>query len=183
MRQLVVTTNITLDGVADRMEEWFSPTDVDDDLIAANREHMATTGAVVMGRKTFEEFRGYWPKQTDDATGVSEYLNRTRKYVFSSTLEEPGWENTTTLRGSPADEISELKRQESDGSDLVVSGSISIAQALGEAKVVDEYRLFVYPVVLGQGRRLFTDGMETKLELRGTRAFRSGVVLLTYRTR
>lgn len=181
MRDLVVTTNITLDGIADEMDKWFSPTDGDDDLTAANREHMARTDAVLLGRITYEEFKGFWPKQTDDTTGVSDYLNRTHKYVFSSTLKQADWQNTTILRGPLADEIAALKAQK--GADLVVSGSISLAQSLMQAKLVNEHRLFVYPIILGRGRRLFSEGIDNKLQLTDTRTFRSGIVLLTYRTK
>lgn len=181
MRKLVVTTNMTLDGIADQMDEWFSPTDGGDDIEAANREQMATTGAVLLGHTTYEEFKSFWPKQIDDTTGVTDYLNQTQKYVFSSTLDGADWENTTVLRGPLADEIAALKQEE--GADLVVSGSISLAQSLARERLVDEYRLFVYPVVLGRGRRLFQDGIDSKLQLIGTQTFDSGVVLLTYRTK
>ncbi len=179
MRKLVVTTNITLDGVADEMDKWFSPTEGGDDMAATNREQMATTGAVLLGRTTYEEFKSFWPKQTNDTTGVTDYLNRTQKYVFSSTLKEADWQNTTILRGQLTDEIAALKDQE--GADLVVSGSISLAQSLAQAGLVDEYRLFVYPEILGRGRRLFQNGIDSKLQLTGTQTFDSGVVLLSYR--
>lgn len=178
MRKLVVTENITLDGVADEIEEWFTPFG-GDDLAAANREHMAATDAVLLGRVTYESFKAFWPRQTDDPTGVSDYLNRTQKYVFSSTLAEADWQHTTILRGALAEEIAALKGR--PGKDLVVSGSISLAQALLRDGLVDEYRLFIYPVILGRGRRLFPDGTDAKLRLADTRSFASGVVLLTYR--
>jgi dihydrofolate reductase len=89
MRDLIVTENITLDGVIDASEGWFSVADdaeVDQsDLVAALREQSEAADAVLFGRVTFEEMRGYWPKQTDDTTGVSDYLNRVTKYVVSST--------------------------------------------------------------------------------------------------
>lgn len=178
MRELIVTENLTLDGVANEMDQWFSPF-AGDDIAAVNREHMAAADAVLLGRVTYEEFKDFWPHQTDDPTGVSDYLNRTPKYVFSSTLDEPDWQNTTILRGPLEDEVAALRAQ--PGANMVVSGSISLAQSLARAGLVDEYRLFVYPVVLGRGRRLFPDAIHASLQLVDTRTFSSGVVLMIYR--
>jgi dihydrofolate reductase len=183
-RDLVVTENITLDGVIDASDGWFSVADdaeVDQsDLIATLREQSEAADAVLFGRVTFEEMRGYWPQQTDDPTGVSDYLNAVSKYVVSSTLGDPEWEHTTILPGDGfQDAVRSLKSE--PGRDIVTTGSITLVHAL-VAGLVDEYRLFVYPVVLGHGERLFPDGTEIpRLRLLETRAFRSGVVLLRYR--
>jgi len=104
MRDLIVTENITLDGVIDATEGWFAPAgddaDVDEsDVVDVIREHREAADAFLVGRVTFEQMRGYWPLQTDDATGISDYLNRVSKYVVSGTLEDPGWEPTTVLSG------------------------------------------------------------------------------------
>jgi dihydrofolate reductase len=184
MRDLVVTENITLDGVIDASAGWFSVADepgVDQsDLVAALRAQSEAADAVLFGRVTFEEMRGYWPQQTDDTSGVTDYLNRVAKYVVSTTLDDPRWEHTTMLRGPFQDEIRALKSK--PGKDIVTTGSITLVHALIAAGLVDEYRLFVYPVVLGRGARLFADGTEVpRLRLLETRPFRSGVVLLRYR--
>jgi dihydrofolate reductase len=185
MRDLVVTENITLDGVIDASEGWFSVADdaeVDQsDLVAALREQSEAADAVLFGRVTFEEMRGYWPKQIDDTSGVTDYLNRVTKYVVSSTLGDPEWEPTTVLRGPGfLDEVRALKSR--PGKDIVTTGSITLVHALIAAGLVDEYRLFVYPVVLGRGARLFVDATDLpRLRLVETRPFRSGVVLLRYR--
>jgi dihydrofolate reductase len=135
-----------------------------------------------LGRVTFEEFRGYWPHQTDDTTGITDHLNAIHKYVLSSTLTEPGWENTTILRGPLEEQVAALKRE--PGNEIGVTGSISVVHSLVAANLVDEYRLFVYPVVLGRGVRLFEAATGVpKLELVEARPFRSGIVLLTYRPR
>ncbi len=89
------------------------------------------------------------------------------------------WQNTTILSGPLADEIAALKRQ--PGKEIVVTGSVTLVQSLGREGLIDAYRLFVYPVVLGHGRRLFPDGIDSKLRLVDTRTFRSGIVLLSYR--
>lgn len=98
--KLVVTENITLDGVIDLAAGWFDPLaeDVDQsDINSATTEHRQAADALLVGRNTFEAFREFWPKQTDDPTGISDYLHTVNKYVVSSTLDDPGWENTTVL--------------------------------------------------------------------------------------
>ena len=144
-----------------------------------NRRQSSEADALVLGRKTFESFRSYWPQQTDDTTGVTDYLNRVHKYVVSSTLTDPQWENTTVLLDGPVDAIGALKQEE--GKDIVVTGSITLTHALIEAGLVDEYRLLVYPSVQGRGRRLFPDGYEIpRLELLASKQFRNGVTLQRY---
>ena len=185
MRKLVVTENITLDGVIDASEGWFEPAgdeEVDEsDVIAALREQQQAADAVLMGRLTFEQMRGYWPLQTDDETGVTDYLNRVSKYVVSGTMKDPEWERSTVLSGELEDQVRELKGQ--PGKDIVATGSITLVHELIALDLVDEYRLFVYPVVLGRGARLFEGARGVRrLTLVDSQAFRSGVVLLTYAT-
>lgn len=123
--------------------------------------------------------RGYWPEQSDDATGITDYLNRVQKYVISATMTDPQWQHSTVLSGDPAKEVRALKEQR--GRDIVVTGSITLCHALIEAGLVDEYRLFVYPVVQGRGRRLFPDGFELpELRLLDAKAFRSGITYSRY---
>jgi dihydrofolate reductase len=181
MRKLVLTENITLDGSIEMLGDWFDPTaDGDPEQHAIEERQRAGADAVLLGRSTYEAFAGFWPKQTDDTTGVTDYLNRTRKYVLSTTLVDPEWENTTVLRGPLAEEVTALKEQ--PGADIVVTGSMSVATAVVAAGLVDEFRLFVYPYVQGGGQRLFTDGAELgKLALVDARGFTNGVVLTTYR--
>jgi dihydrofolate reductase len=131
MRKLIITENITIDGVIDLSGGWFTPPenpDDDADILAANQRHDRTADAVLLGRQTFEDFRGYWPKQTDDRTGITAYLNSVQKYVLSSTLTEPDWENTTIVRGELVEEVEALKAE--PGNDIVCAGSVSVAQAL-----------------------------------------------------
>jgi dihydrofolate reductase len=183
--QLAVTENITLDGVIEATGGWFSPagdkSGVDvSDIEAELREQMQREDGLLLGRATFEQFQGYWPAQTDDRTGITDHLNKVHKYVISTKLESPAWQNTTVLRGSLRDEVDALKAR--PGNDLGVTGSISVVRQLIEAGLVDEYRLFVYPVVLGRGKRLFADGVNVpNLALIEAKPFRSGVVLLRYR--
>lgn len=182
--ELVVTENITLDGVVDASEGWFDPAEGEDedqsDVLAALQAQMEAEDALLMGRRTFEEFRGYWPAQAEDTTGITDHLNRVRKYVISSTLEDPGWQNTTVLRGPLESDVEALRSQ--PGREIGVTGSITLVHGLIAAGLVDEYRLFVYPVVLGRGTRLFERATAMpKLRLVEATPFRSGIVLMTYR--
>jgi dihydrofolate reductase len=183
--KLVITENITLDGVVEAVSDWFSPAGDEGDALDIQAEvqrMMARQDALLLGRVTFEEFRGYWPLQTGDTTGITDHLNRVQKYVVSQTLDDPAWENTTVFSHAPLDEVRGLKAQ--PGTDIGVTGSITLCRALIEAGLVDEYRLFVYPVVLGRGRRLFAGGLDmADLRLVEARPFQSGVVLLTYARR
>jgi len=180
MRKLVITQNITLDGSIEMLDDWFDPQLQDDDLFEESHRQDSQADALLLGRQTFEDFRGYWPKQTDDATGVTDYLNRVAKYVVSSTMTDPEWENSTVLAGDAVEAAAALKSQ--PGKDIVVTGSIRLAHALIAGGVVDEYRLFVYPTVQGRGRRLFPDGTAIgRLTLvEPPKSFRSGITLLRY---
>ena len=179
MRKLVITQNMTLDGSVEMLDDWFDPQTQDDDLIEETHRQDADADASLVGRQTFEDFRGYWPAQTDDQTGVTDYLNQVAKYVVSSTIEDPGWANSTVLRGDPVQRVQALKNR--PGKDIVLTGSISLAHTLIGAGVVDEYRLFVYPVVQGRGRRLFPADAHPRLRLLApSKSFSSGIVLLRY---
>lgn len=186
MRDLIVTENITLDGVIEATEGWFDPAGDDaevdqSDIEAALREQREAADAFLVGRVTFEQMRGYWPLQTADTTGITDYLNGVSKYVLSSTLRDPDWERTTVLRGSLVEEVEALKSE--PGKDIVTTGSMTLVRGLVGAGLVDEYRLFVYPVVLGHGRRLFEDaGAIPRLRLVEARPFGSEILLLRYRT-
>jgi dihydrofolate reductase len=182
-RKLVITQNTTVDGSIEMLGDWFDPqgqADVDNsDLLAELHRQDSSSDAFLVGRRTFEDMRGYWPKQEDDATGITDYLNRVQKYVVSSTLTDPQWQNSTILAGDPVAEVSALKGR--PGQDIVVTGSITLCHTLIRAGLVDEYRLFVYPVVQGRGRRLFPDGYELpRLRLIESRSFRGGITYSRY---
>ena len=181
MRDLIVTQNITLDGVIEATEGWFDPAGGEDDvsdLETALRKQREAADALLLGRVTFEQMRGYWPLQTDDTTGITDYLNGVSKYVVSSTLQDPEWERTAVLR--TVDDTRALKFE--SGADIVTTGSISLVRELIAAGLVDEYRLFTYPVVLGRGQRLFAGATEVPpLRLLESQPFRCGIVLLRYR--
>lgn len=183
MRTLAITQNMTLDGSVEMLGDWFDPrrqADADTaDLLEELRRQSAEADGFLVGRQTFEDLRGYWPELTEDTTGITDYLNRVRKYVVSSTLTDPRWQNSTVLTGDPVEQVRGLK--EEPGRDVVVTGSIRLCHALIRAGLVDEYRLFVYPAVQGRGRRLFPDGFELPaLSLLDARAFRCGVTFARY---
>ena len=183
MRTLAITQNITVDGSIEMLGDWFDPqgqgdTDNSDLLEELHRQDRDADGLLV-GRRTFEDLRGYWPKQSDDTTGITAYLNQVQKYVFSSTMTQPDWQNSTVLTGSVIQKVNALKEQ--PGRDIVVTGSITLCHTLIEAGLVDQYRLFEYPLVQGRGRRLFPDGFQLpRLELLVTKPFVSGITYSRY---
>ncbi|RII13877.1 hypothetical protein DSC45_23255 [Streptomyces sp. YIM 130001] len=184
MRTLALTQNITLDGAVEMITDWFSPSPDspthDDEALAENNRLAESCDTVLLGRRTFEDFRGYWPLQTDDETGITAYLDQVQKYVVSGSLKDPEWQNSTVLSGDVVDEVTALKAREGT-QDIVVTGSITLSHTLIEAGLVDEYRLSVYPSVQGRGRRLFPDGLEIpRLRLIDAKAFGNGVVLQRY---
>jgi dihydrofolate reductase len=182
VRRLVITQNITFDGSIEMLDDWFDPQSQDDDLLAESHRQDAEADALLVGRRTFEDFRKYWPQQSDDATGVTAYLNGVTKYVVSSTIGDPGWRNAIVLAGDPVAEVEALKTGR--GKDIVLTGSIRLAHTVIAAGLVDEYRLFTHPAIQGRGRRLFPDGaVVPRLRLvEPAKSFRSGVTLLRYAT-
>ncbi len=179
MAALVVTQNVTLDGVIEAVDDWFEPTGDTSDVLAVVQRQMAAETAFLVGRSTFEDLRGFWPNQTDDETGITAHLNRVDKYVISSTLTDPGWANSRVLSGDLVQEVIDLKAN--TRGTVGVTGSISVVHQLITAGLVDEFRLFVYPRVLGRGRRLFPEGFDLALRLESGQAFDSGVVLAIHR--
>jgi dihydrofolate reductase len=183
VRTLPITENITVDGSIEMLGDWFNPqgqaaTDSSDLLEELHRQDREADGLLV-GRRTFEDLRGYWLEQSDDATGIADYLNEVQKYVVSSTMTDPKWQNSTVLSGDPVEAAGALKEQ--PGRDIVVTGSITLCHALIAAGMVDEYRLFVYPLVQGRGRRLFPAGFELpRLELLETKALGSDITYSCY---
>ena len=193
MRKVVVFTSLTLDGVMQapgRPDEdtrggfehggWALPYN-DEVMGKVLAENMAGAGPLVLGRRTYEDFYGFWPEQTGNP--FTEVLNSTRKYVASATLAEPlPWSNSTLLEGDAADAVAGLKQEQ--GKDLTVLGSGELVQSLRRRDLVDEYVLLIHPLVLGTGRRLFPDGGGlATLRLTGSTATTTGVVIATYQAR
>jgi dihydrofolate reductase len=162
MRRLVVSEFVSVDGV---MEDpggaegfqhggWATRFNRGDEGDKFKLDELMSAEALLLGRKTYEGFAAAWPGRTNDA-GFAEKMNTMPKYVVSKTLKDPAWANTTVLSGDVVEEIDRLKR--SHGGDLLVNGSCQLVHALIENNLVDELRLMVFPIVLGMGKRLFSD--------------------------
>ncbi len=190
MRKVVVTNNLTLDGVMQ------APGRPDEDVRGGfdrggwalryndpvmgrvMGEGMAQAGALLLGRRTYEDFASVWPNRTDNP--FTEVLDATQKYVASTTLAEPlPWKNSTLLKGDAADAVADLKQQ--PGPDLTILGSGELIQSLRRRNLIDEYVLLIHPLVLGSGRRLFPDGSPpADLRLAGSVTTTTGVMIATY---
>jgi dihydrofolate reductase len=192
MRKVVVTNNLTLDGVMQ------APGRPDEDVrggfdrggwaLSYNDpvmgrvmgEGMAQAGALLLGRRTYEDFASVWPNRTDNP--FTEVLDATQKYVASTTLAEPlPWKNSTLLKGEAADAVADLKQQ--PGPDLTILGSGELIQSLRRRNLIDEYVLLIHPLILGSGRRLFPDGSPpADLRLASSVTTTTGVMIATYQS-
>jgi dihydrofolate reductase len=183
MRDLVITQNSTVDGVIEATGDWFALTgeQVSADQVAALAAQRDASDGFLTGRLTFEAMRDYWAPKTDDTTGVTAHLNRVAKYVVSSTLIDPGWDNTEVISGPLPEAVAEIKQR--PGGDIVCTGSITLCRALIAADLVDEFRLFTFAYVRGHGERLFQGSPAMSLEVVESTAFESGAVLTRYRRR
>ena len=188
MGNLVAINHVTLDGVMQapgRPDEderggfahggWAIPNN-DEVMFEAMGRAMAASGALLLGRRTYEAFYDFWPKQT--ANPYTEALNRAQKHVVSSTLDEPlPWENSTLIGGDVAGAVARLK----DGRDITVLGSGELLRSLMPHGLVDRYVLMIHPLVLGSGIRLFpADGTPASFALSDSVTTTKGVVIATY---
>jgi dihydrofolate reductase len=179
MSKVVASLFLSLDGVMEKPQEWNSPY-FNEEMGAVIGEAMSTTGAFLLGRRTYEEWAAFWPHQSSDELPMAETINSLPKYVASTTLDEVTWQNSILLDGDVAVEVAKLKQQ--PGRDIAVNGSATLVRSLLREGLLDELRLMVHPVVLGSGRRLFEDGTDkVALELVASETFRTGVLNLTYR--
>jgi dihydrofolate reductase len=186
MRKIVVTEFISLDGVIEdpggaegfKHGGWTFKFQ-DEEAGPYKFEELMTHDALLLGRITYEGFAAAWPEMEDDA-GFADKMNSMPKYVASGTLTDPQWNNTTVIGTDVPAAVGELKAQE--GGDILVAGSGRLAQALHEHGLVDEYRLMVFPVLLGSGKRLFGEASDLSvLELTEQRRLGSGTLILHYR--
>ncbi|HVA92812.1 MAG TPA: dihydrofolate reductase family protein [Chloroflexota bacterium] len=184
MRKLVVSEFVTLDGVmedpggAEKFEHGgWSMSFRSDEAGKFKFDELFASDALLLGRVTYQGFAAAWPSATDEA-GFADRMNSLPKFVVSTTLNEVTWNNSRLIKANVAEEVAKLKEQ--PGQDILVYGSAQLVNTLREHDLVDEYRLMVYPVVLGSGKRLFRDGSKTTLKLVETKTFGSGVVALTY---
>ena len=152
----------------------------DQDFGAAMAGWFEHASAFLLGRKTYQIFSGHWPRVTDPGDPIAAKLNALPKYVASATLASADWQNSSILSGDVASEVAKLKEQ--PGDELQVHGSGGLAQALIDHDLVDEYRLLVFPVHLGSGKKLFRDGAKgAALRLVSATTTGAGVVIMTYK--
>lgn len=176
MGNLVVTQFMTLDGVVADPHLWSFPY-WSEATGQFKFEELQAQGAHLLGRVTYEGFAAAWPGRTDEA-GFADRFNRLPKYVVSTTLQTAAWAGSTIIRANVPAEIARLKATVSG--DIVVAGSVTLVQTLMAHNLVDEYRLLTYPLVRGEGKRLFGAGATATLALLEQRDMGSGVVLLRY---
>ncbi len=191
MSKLVVTTFLSLDGVMqapgapdeDRsggfdQGGWLVPF-ADEDMMRVVVDWIAQADGFLLGRGTYEIFAAHWPRVTDPSDPVARALNTLPKYVVSKTLDKVEWKNSSLIQGDVVEEITKLKRR--PGKELQVHGSPGLTQTLIENDLVDEYRLWSFPVVLGCGKRLFGAGaVPTTLKLIGSKTTGAGVAIHAY---
>ena len=189
MSKLVVIEYVSLDGViqgpghpGEDLDGGFTQGGWTGPLMPEHRrfntESFHTAGAFLLGRVTYEIWAAYWPTVTDDSDLIARALNQLPKYVASTTLQRADWKGTTVIRDVPTD-VARLKRQ--PGRPIIVMGSSGLAQTLIQHKLVDEYQLWLHPVVLGAGKKLFREGGPAiEMKLLETRTSSGGLVILTY---
>ena len=181
--KLIVSEFVTLDGVMEAPggEEGHPHSGWVFDFMSPEQEEfkleeVMASEALLLGRVTYEGFAAAWPARGGE---FADKMNGMPKYVASTTLQDLGWNNSTLIQGDVAEEVAKLKQQ--DGGPLLVAGSRTLVHTLMEHELVDEYRLMIFPVVVGSGSRVFPETPDkTVLELADTRSFGSGVVVLTY---
>ncbi len=189
MGKIIISENVSLDGVVQDPtgEEgfehggWFTEVTPEDRdaWTEVELDEVLRADAVLLGRRSYEFFAARWPQRVGD---FADRLNRIPKYVVSSTLQDPSWDNSTVLEGDVLEEVARLKRSVSG--DIVVYASAVLVRSLLERDVIDEMRLMVYPVILGSGRRLFEQmDAATKLRLLNVRAVGKSLAYVTYARR
>ncbi len=184
MGKIVVSDNVSLDGVVQdpagdegfRVGGWVGLIKDRPELNKLALDEALGTEALLLGRRSYEWFAARWPSRSGE---LADRLNSLPKYVVSSTLEDPSWNNSTVLKGDAVDEVSKLK-QELNG-EIVVPASFQLVHTLMEHDLVDELRLKIFPVVLGAGERLFGETSDKKpMRLLNARTIGNGIAYLTY---
>ncbi len=177
MRRIVAGLFMSLDGVVESPERWHFPY-LNDEMGAAVGAAMAAADTMLLGRRTYEEFAGYWPHQGSDVP-MADQMNTTPKLVVSTTLDRVEWQNSTLVKGNVVEELTRLKGQ--PGKNINITGSGTLVRSLLRDGVLDELMLLVHPIVVGRGKRLFEEGgAQVPLKLVDSRTFGTGVLSLTY---
>lgn len=178
MREIIVSEFLSLDGVMEDPRWTFQFGSREQEQFKF--DELAAADALLLGRVTYEGFAAAWPQMEEQTGEYGAWMNGYPKHVVSTTLQEPlEWNNSTLVEGEIAEEVSRLKRQPGKG--ILVFGSATLVNTLMDHDLVDEYRLMIFPVVVGNGKRLFGEDRDTKaLRLVDTKAFGSGVLVLSY---
>jgi dihydrofolate reductase len=176
MRKIVAGLFISLDGVVEAPNTWHFPY-FNDEMGAAVGAQMSAGDTLLLGRRTYEEFASFWPDQSEDDPFAAK-MNNSRKIVVSTTLEEATWKNSTLIRDDVAASIRRLKEEE--GSQIGMTGSGTLVRWLLDEGLLDELHLFMHPLVVGSGKRLFPDGQRVPLQLAQSQTFSTGVLYLVY---
>lgn len=178
MRKIINSTYITLDGVIENPQDWPS-LGSDDASYEIQSELLLNCDVMIMGRRTYEGFAPVWSARSGDP--FSDHINTMDKRVVSSTLRDPEWNNTTVISGDPVPAIANLKNQ--PGDNIVQFGFGRLSHALMAHGQLDELRLWIHPVVIGQGgpeTLLYRDSVTTQFRLLDSRTLKNGIVVLSY---
>lgn len=178
MRKIISSTYISLDGVIEEPQNWTFPY-FDDDAGALAGELLAASDTLLMGRRTYESFVETWPGRDGD---FADKINTMRKYVVSTTLEKSDWDNTTVIKDNVVETIAALKQEPGEG--IIMYGTGPVAYALMENGLLDELRLWIHPVIVGNAKPsdlLYRDTSQLEMSLVDTKTFGSGVTVLSLR--
>jgi dihydrofolate reductase len=177
MRKIIAVEFVSVDGVAEAPETWSAPY-FNEEMMEIAQAGMDAADAMLLGRRTYEDFASYWPNQPSDAPFV-EWTNTTHKYVVSTTLESLDYGPATLISKDVAQAVATLKGQH--GKDISLLGSPTLFRSLLPEGLVDELSLFLVPIIVGKGKRLFEEPIgEIPLRLGDSRTLSNGVVALTY---
>jgi dihydrofolate reductase len=191
MRKIILHMMISLDGYIEGPNKELDWHFVDEDFEIYSKEMLRSIGGILLGRNVYELFAEFWPDGIDNPASApnpakpehhleaAALLNSLPKYVVSTTLEKPGWNNTQIIRNNVAGTITELKQL--PGKDIALFGGARLINSLMQLDLIDEYRVIVNPVLLGSGTPLFSEGYgRIDLKLTGIKKFKSGALILNY---
>lgn len=179
MRKIIVSNLISVDGYFEGLNQDISWFKVDEEFFGYARNLLNNADILLFGRITYQQMAAYWPFTKDDDAVITEKMNSLEKIVLSKTIENPEWNNTKIVSEKADEELQKIKEQ--PGKDIVIFGSGTIVSAFTQCKLIDEYRLIINPVILGNGSPMFRSVNERlNLKLVDTKSMANGIVILTY---
>ncbi len=177
MRKVVVSEYMSLDGVAEKPDDFVFVSDFDDAMAEDFASTISTQDTVLLGRRTYDDWAVFWPNS--EIEPFASFINNVEKFVVTSSPLTPTWSRSTAIEGGLVEFVTELKR--GPGNDIGVAGSLTLVQSLLEANLVDELKLVVAPAIQIHGRRLFERGLPTRLTLVREVTTTAGYLLLDFR--